>query len=390
MIRAWPRDVSLNGGSQLVLHVTGTDGPYYVRFYRAGARFEPAGGRLGPYRDPAVDFEIPPEWRPGAYVAHCFEGATPMLRSPDVRHGAALFVIRSAAARILVNLPLFTYHAYNVVENGGDCLYTGPTRVSLQRPGGGTGGRLWDEVNVDVYDRTSPRQSFAHWDAKGLSWLERASYEPAVCTDLDLHAGIVPSGVRLLLAFGHQEYWTEGMHRTVTRLLERGVNVAFFCGNTSWFRIRYDEEQRAIVRDGKWCDRKPEERLLGTSYRFGGGRWRGPRPPTGFTVRAASHWVFEGTGLRHGDTFGANERLIGYECDGPPDPAADCVLAHASLAAWRTDESGEVLGGVAGLLARSQGNGTVFNVATTDWARVLERDRVVERITANVIGRLTR
>ncbi len=60
----------------------------------------------------------------------------------------------------------------------------------------------------------------------------------------------------------------------------------------------------------------PENRLTGVSHRNGGGQWWGKREAIGYTVQHADHWIFEGTGLRDGDTFGADQALIGYECDG--------------------------------------------------------------------------
>ena len=35
-----------------------------------------------------------------------------------------------------------------------------------------------------------------------------------------------------------------------------------------------------------------------------------------YTVRRAEHWVFEGTGLKDGDTFGGADTIVGYETDG--------------------------------------------------------------------------
>ena len=389
MIRAWPETPSLDAGGTLVLHVRGAAAPYAVQLYRCGRAFERASVQLGPFSGERAEAALPATLAPGAYVAHVYNPHRDApLRSPDARHGTALFVVRRPAAAIAVNLPLFTYHAYNVVGPGGDCLYTGPTRVSLQRPGGGTGGHTWDEAHVDVYDPASPRQTFAHWDAPALAWLERHGDEPAVCTDLDLHTGVLPKDLRLLLAFGHQEYWTREMRASVASLLERGVNVALFCGNTSWFRVRYDASAQAIVRDGRWSDDDPEESLIGTSYRFGGGRWRGPRPPSGYTVRDAAHWIFEDTGLRDGDVFGAADRLLGYECDGAA--AGEHVVAAGRIDAWNvSDGFGEINGGRADLIVHEGRNATLVNVATVDWARVMQHDRVVARITRNVAQRLS-
>lgn len=420
MIRAYPSDPTVERGT-LQLHVSTDAERFCMRLYRQGATFAqvplPARWFTGvgaPVRDcgepwnwPSYTLELPPALVDGAYVVQCIASEDePLLQTADARAGTALFVLRRGRRRGLrVNLPLFTYHAYDIAETDstrsgqeGACLYSGYRSVSLHRPGGGTGGHTWDARNADAYDGTSPRQTFAHWDAKALAWLTANGYVFDLCTDLDLHNGRVDGVCRLLLGFGHQEYWTAAMRATVERHLARGGNVAFFSGNTAWFRVRYDAARAAIVRDGRWCDDAPEEGFTGTSYRFGGGWWRGPRPPTGYTVREASHWAFAGTELRDGDTFGAAERLIGYECDGCNPALRPTVLASASLGAWTArigdgeglDGDGEVLGDGAAMVLLQRGNGVVFNAASVDWPRVLASgEPSVERITRNVIDRLS-
>ncbi|MBV8644401.1 MAG: hypothetical protein JO225_10850 [Candidatus Eremiobacteraeota bacterium] len=363
---------------------------------QASGWFRGRDGATGPvdraWRWPRFAFGPSPTWPAGAYTACLIPDGAERTTTPDARTARALFVVPSERAHLAVNLPLFTYHAYNVAlgeGEKGECLYSGARAVTLHRPGGGNGGRLWDERHVDRYDPSSPRQTFAHWDAPALAWLERQGYAPAVCTDLDLHHGRLPLDLRALLFFGHQEYWTREMRTTVDAFVRSGGSVAFLCGNTMWFRVRYDADRHAIVRDGTWSDDDPEEALTGTSYRFGGGRWGGERPPTGFTVRDPDHWVFAGTTLRRGQRFAEAEHLIGYECDGTAAKDEGASLATASLATWPVaDDGGEVLGGRAAMRLRKLGHGTIFTAATVDWPRVLAHGEPhVERITRNVIDR---
>src|SRR5256885_802600 len=81
------------------------------------------------------------------------------------------------------------------------------------RPGGGVGGRPWDHYFPDYYDQSSLRQTFWHWDALFISWLERRRFEVDYCTDLDIHEnlGNFLGAYRLLLSVGHDEYWSEAM-----------------------------------------------------------------------------------------------------------------------------------------------------------------------------------
>jgi hypothetical protein len=91
--------------------------------------------------------------------------------------------------------------------------------------------------------------------------------------------------------------------------------------------------------------------------------------------------------------FGAPERLLGYECDGvvpQVSPPNTIVLAQAPLqGGWNNGE-----GHTAAMVIFDSGMGTVFNAATTDWARILgnpgtESYAAVSQITYNVVSRLS-
>lgn len=380
MTFAYPEPVCVKAGELPQFHATADGACATARYFRWGACVEPA-------TDTCV---------PGAYVAafdDCSGG-----QCVDARCARALFVARDerSRARLLVVLPLFTYHAYNVAqvdgtrgEGEGDCLYSGASWVSLRRPGGGIGGHPWDEVNADVYDRTSPRQTFAHWDAKAIAWLERRGFCYDCATDVELDD---PSfdlfRYRAIASFGHHEYWTQSMRDRVDQFIESGGNVAFFGGNTCWFRAEYDRSRARIRRAGRWTG-NPEWRTTGVSYACGGGKWIGERPACGYSVRNPSHWVFSGLGVHEGQQFGARERLVGYECDGAPQESDLEVLAEASIADWPVaDGSGEISADARATLGIRRRRGMVFTASTVDWARVLAAgEPVVEGITRNVLAR---
>lgn len=377
-------------GTTLNLHVA-TDAPKFrVEFYRCGALYEPVHAATPGWMDghnanpgepgkrwqwPAYAVCIPEHWRSGVYVAVFIEGTQgcrdrtqPSCNGPDGRAARALFVVRNltSAAPILYNIPLFTYHAYNVAHvdgtqrvDEGECLYSGAGAVSMHRPGGGTGGHPWDEVNVDVYDRASPRQTFVHWDAKAVAWLESNGFAVDYCTDLDLHTDQrLAERYVLFCSFGHNEYWTTEMRAQIERFVQKGGNAAFFGGNTCWFRVAVDDDELAISRAGDWEDRC-EHFLTGLSFRNGGGKWIGERPATGYRVSDPQHWIYEGCAVHSGTVFGARQRLIGYECDGVCDDANFETLGAASLQDWDVgDGSGEVSPNARATMGLSGSNGT--------------------------------
>jgi len=425
MIRAYPLHPSVSPGEILTLCVSSATPQFRVEFLRQGATSRALGearfsdGRPAPDgapdRDwdwPRHDFRVPEDWPSGAYLARLHaEGAT----------GECLFVVRAHARRravIVYKLALFTWHAYNETSPGAS-LYTGGRTLTLRRPGGGAGGTPWDADVPDAYDAGSPRQVFAHWDAPFIAWLERAGYVVDYCTDLDVHAEpALLAPYRLLLCVGHDEYWSAPLRAHVEHFVAAGGNVAFFSANTCWWRVHVDAAGRAFSCDrtsldpagesgpavDMWHATRSEASLTGVSYRHGGGWWDGERPALGYTVLAASHWVFAGAGLADGDTFGAAARLVGYECDGcalectpgaglraradEGTPAEFELLAFAWLGpGWQDLKADGPSAATLGLYTRG---GTVFNAATVDWARVLASgaEPAVERITRNVLDRL--
>lgn len=455
MIQGYPDRPALYPGEKLRLHVS-TDNShksFRIDFYRQGVELvkmgsldAQAGYNFAPLRHyeswgwPGYDFQVPTDWPSGAYIANLVETdqeGKPISEdaSADGRDAKALFVVKNGSPsenpQILYKLSLTTYHAYNY--SGGGNLYVGQwfkdtltkkrlNKVSMHRPGGGTGGALphFDPNNnlsgsVDFYDAGSPRQTFAHWDVPFITWLEKNNYRVDYCTDLDLHEERdLLARYRLLLSVGHDEYWSEQMRAHVEAFIQHGGNVAFFSGNTCWWHIEFCDFAKcadgelhptAFIRDFETWKKNPENSLTGVSYRNGGGAWIGEREAVGYTVQNADHWVFEGTELRSGDVFGAGEHLVGYECDGalftrdnhgfPVPTSADgtpsdfVILGVGKLEdkGWQF-EARESQGPHAATMGLYTRGGIVFTAATIDWTRVLNVNTYVDRITRNVLNRL--
>jgi hypothetical protein len=428
MIRGYVEQPSPRPGETGILRVSCDAPRFRVELYRCGATLQ-AVGRSGwlpghqapdhrPYEDwgaspggwAAYRFVIPAGCSSGVYVAMLVEegGPEPDRSTPDARTGNALFTVRGdGTAPILYKLPLLTYHAYNVA--GDWCLYNRPDGVpdgvSLHRPGGGTGAPPYDLHNPDPYDPT-PRQTFVHWDARFVRWLEGAGYRVEYCTDADLHreGADLLAPYRLLVSVGHDEYWSDAMRDAVEGYQAGGGNAAFFTGNTCWWRVVFADDV-TFARVGFWhATDRPENAMVGSSFRNGGERDRDDHPvPVGYTIQHADHWVFAGTGLADGDVIGLDEYLVGYECDGvdfdrdggrpvrpsgldgaPPD---FCILGVGD-----TRTSGPWgFGNGAATMGVFHPGGIVFSAGTTDWARVLTGGTApaVERITRNVLDRLS-
>ncbi len=195
--------------------------------------------------------------------------------------------------------------------------------------------------------------------------------------------------------------------------------------------------------------RRPENALTGVSFCRGGYARAGGGAPAGsggYTVHRPEHWTFGGTGLRLGDVLGAAPVVVGYETDGcalrlvdgRPEPTHEdgtpdsfVVLATSPARLWSAAHDhddvpalmrpgtyaaaadGAVpaelevvalqVGGdlrpqtidrfawghcVMGTFER--GGATVFTTGCTDWSYGLGRDPQIDRVTTNVLERLSR
>lgn len=365
--------------------------------------------------------DIGSEWVSGIYA---LRAGRPRDDTQDV-----FFIVKSArpgaTAPIVVQLPTTTINAYN--NWGGASLYgynsvpCAAPAVSFNRP--------------QQSDSTWKRgYGFAdEWNQRikaFVLWLEAMGYRADYIANNDLHEDSdLLRHYRLFVSIGHDEYWSQEMRDNFDTFVGDGGNAAILGGNTCYWQVRLEADERSgtphrrqicyrdaaidPIRDPTrktvtWRElNRPENLSFGAGY--GAGAWKGGGKVGSFTVHRPDHWAFSGTGLAEGDTFGGNadEVLLGYEsngvdyiagADGRPVPSgADgtprnyVILALADLAAW--DAPGNA---AMGLFTRP-GGGTVFNAATTDWARGLESciasgdalRTATAKITRNVIEHLT-
>jgi hypothetical protein len=318
----------------------------------------------------ALTIDVGQAWRSGYY-----EVVLEVNIEGKLRRDNAFFVVRprlrAPTAPVLLVLSTNTWHAYN--DFGGSNLYTGATRVSLQRPMArgfldkppGAGRRVTTTHPPDPQMAThvgylrlnhlSPHAGSAgwpDWELPFLSWAEREGYAFDLATNADLedHPGLLSNhggdGYRLMLSVGHDEYWSGPMRDTVEAFIGGGGNVAFFSGNTSFWQVRLEDRaagspamamvgfkgrfkndpcyntDRMSELTSIWSDHligRPENLMTGVSFVRGGYHRIGKRVTNGsggYTIHRPDHWLFDGTGIGYGDLLGASSTIVGYECDG--------------------------------------------------------------------------
>ena len=308
---------------------------------------------------PTVTFRVDDEWRTGMYLVQVGE-ATP----------TAWFVVRSATptpGAPLLKLATNTWNAYNDV--GGRNLYTGALLASPRRPLGagflakpsGVGCRVVDDVGDFLTFAIDQELSLWHgmsgWagqERRFVEWAEARGIELDYAIDADLDqpdGAALLDGRELLLSVGHDEYWTWGMRDRVEDFVAGGGSVAFFSGNTAYWQVRLEDDDRVMVAykhhyredpvmgtdrehlvTSMWADPltgRPEAAMTGVSFTRGGYHrvhLSAPHGAAGYEVQRHDHWLLEGTELRRGDLFGTDDRVVGYECDGTEMTVVDGLL----------------------------------------------------------------
>ena len=397
----------------------------------------------------AVKIRVGQDWSSGCYRV-VLRGEKNGTRT---KTDETFFIVRAAQpgryGKILLQVSTNTYQAYNIW--GGSSLYSGPKypRVSFDRP---------FIINPVPADTTSPpynpnASGLHRWDLPFIRWAESAGYriEYAVNLDLEMHPEIL-SHYHLILSVGHDEYWSAPMRDHLEQFISNGGNVAFFSGNTCCWQVRTEDDGRTLVSykfayeqdpvfktgdhrllTALWSDPligRPENQLTGVGFTYGGynGSWgqfmSGPGSGT-YTVHRPDHWLFAGTALKEGETFGRKSHIAGYECDGGefvlqngrPVPTGrdgtpeDFTILATAPARWSGKDAGSLSSArrlrqalppgdtvpdnyldrdgsaVVGLYTRG---GTVVTVGSCDWSDGLQAgDRVVNRIVRNVLDRLS-
>jgi N,N-dimethylformamidase beta subunit-like, C-terminal len=255
------------------------------------------------------------DWPTGLYTAK--------LETEDGRVGFAPFVLRPiepSKTRVAVVLPTNTWQAYNLYDSDGDgwgdTWYAGGAPpVALDRP---------------YRDRGVPPRFF-RYDFPFLRWLEKTRRDPDVFADDDLETFASGDELRqrydLVVFPGHSEYTTEHAYDVVQRFRDLGGRLIFLSANNFFWKVT--KEGNVLRRVAQWrALGRPEATLCGVQYRANDdGRRQAP-----FTVTDldAAPWLFEGTELENGDTFGEEVGGFGIEIDmrNPVSPPETHILAQ--------------------------------------------------------------
>jgi hypothetical protein len=312
----------------------------------------------------AIRVVRPGDWPSGLYFLR--------ISADDGRVGYAPFVVRPRTLgkhRVLVVLATQTWQAYNFADANGDGWGDSWYVSNRQR---------FVDVSRPFLDFGLPFR-FHDWDLTFLTWLQQTNKQADFISDQDL--GSVATGDELarnydLVVFpGHEEYVTQQELNVVTRFRDLGGNLAFLAANNMFWRVGIDGTLMSKV--ALWRSLgHPEAALVGAQY-VGSNHGAVQKP---FVVTGADRapWLFAGTGLQNGATFGK----YGIEIDATTraSPPGTIVLARipdllgpgksAEMTYYETPQGAKVFAAGALNFAASVGQPPVSGLMENLWSRL--------------------
>jgi hypothetical protein len=302
------------------------------------------------------------DWPSGLYFVR--------ITSKDRRVGYAPFVVRPpvlGTSRIAVVLPTNTWQAYNFADadgdGWGDSWYVNGAfrRVDIGRP----------------YSDSGIPLRFRDFDSAIIAWLS-ARGNVDFLTDLDLEH--VPNGDLLahvydLIVFpGHEEYTTAHEYNVVQRYRNLGGNLMFLSANNFFWKVVF--KGQVMRRVGEWRNLgRPEASIVGVQYVASN---YGIHQGAYIANTTGAPWVFAGTGLANGQSFGR----YGYEIDirSPATPPGTILLASipdlmgpgrtAEMTYYETAAGAKVFAAGALNFGASVGDPVVARILDNVWARL--------------------
>ena len=320
------------------------------------------------------------------------------------------FVVRDDASTspVVLQTSDATWQAYNTY--GGNSLYTcevacppgnpstykGAYKVSYNRP-----------LNT-AEDDGGRSALLTGAEYPMIRFLERAGYNMSYVASVDVHRrGTLLKQHKLFISSGHDEYWSKTQRDNVEAARDAGVNLAFFSGNESFWKTRwessidassaqdrtlvsykdthFEQQEDPVEWTGTWRDPRfttppnrptPENALTGTSFLVNLGTSDIMVP---FAYKSLRMWRNTAvTSLASGQSLRLAPSTLGYEWDVDADngfrPAGQFRLSSTTVSGLEvfTDYGSTVqANGTAthNLVAyRAPSGALVFGAGTVQWS----------------------
>ncbi|MBK1877454.1 N,N-dimethylformamidase beta subunit family domain-containing protein [Pelagicoccus mobilis] len=390
--------------------------------------------------EPSVEFVIPDDWVSGVYLGklttkRVVGGFRGRLTSRQGLQSYVIFIVRDdRPCDLLFQCSDVTWACYNSwpddrwsIYHGDEENYNANGRKKWNVDPSGTGSVSFDRPHADFSQdhlvknpNTIGSGAFLLWEFPLSYWIEQQGYDVSYISGVDTHAdGKGLQRAKGFVSVGHDEFWTREMFENIAAARDAGVNLAFLSGNTAWAVVSLSDSgetpHKVIRRESLFLGKADamafyQERgflekyaagpdaapLLGNRYTFGnvgGGDWVCAKP---------DHWLYEGTGMKKGDTV---KGIVGWEWNSNP---ATGLPGFEILANGKTKAgNGKPKPPHAGIIYDGSKGNLVFNAGSVWWAQAMSSppghvlpahgavkpqgpEPRVQRMAANLFDRIVR
>ncbi|PJI94099.1 Ig-like domain-containing protein [Luteimicrobium subarcticum] len=183
----------------------------------------------------SASWKVPADAVSGVYVAR-------LQRTDTGGASHIIFDVRdnSSHADIVVQTSDTTWQAYN--SYGGSDFYEGAAngrayKISYNRP-------------IITRGTVEDRSFYFSAEYPMVRFLEQNGYDVTYQSDVDTDRyGSLLTNHKVFLSSGHDEYWSGQQRKNVEAARDAGVNLAFFSGNQTYWRTRYEpgSDYRTLV-----------------------------------------------------------------------------------------------------------------------------------------------
>ena len=229
-------------------------------------------------------------WSSGLYFAR--------LTGRGGKVGYAPFVLRPSrlgvTAHVAVVFSTMTWQAYNFHDDDRDgtldTWYAGAAHARLGRP----------------FENRGVIPHYKHYEQPFVRWLVATNRSVDYLADADLERRSLTGArlakrYRLIIFPGHHEYVTPHEFDVVTAYRDHGGHLMFLSANNFFWRTV--RNGNVMTRTARWRRlHRPEASLVGAQY-FGNDRGQ-HQGPWVVSATPAAEWIFAGTGLEPGSSFG--------------------------------------------------------------------------------------
>ena len=233
----------------------------------------------------------------------------------------------------------------------------------------------------------------AEW--RFIGWMEREEFDYDLYAETQLHDGTLDLGAyKVLIITTHPEYWSKEMYYGLKKWIqERGGKLLYLGGNGLNCEIEMLDEQTMKVKNGDARDmqarglesrfhiyNESEANMLGVVFTDTGIMTAAP-----YEVVDADHWLFSGTGMRNGDTFGhesLHERIPGGASGHETDKTSTSSPSNVRVVARGLNPDN---GGAEITYYDTPSGGAVFSAGSITYPSSILVDDTVSHLTANAI-----